>query len=59
MPTATTIGSGPNGLSAAIVLTAARVGTTLVEHIVQIGCDSLVLLMKRSVAQRSQHIVTE
>src|ERR1700740_1144122 len=37
MPTATIIGSGPNGLSAAIVLAAARVSTTVFERNVQIG----------------------
>jgi flavin-dependent dehydrogenase len=40
MPTATIIGSGPNGLSAAIVLATARVSTTVFERNVQIGCDS-------------------
>ena len=37
MPTATIIGSGPNGLSAAIVLAAAGVSTTIFERNVQIG----------------------
>src|SRR5207245_9861054 len=37
MPTATIIGSGPNGLSAAIVLAAARVSTTVFERNVQIA----------------------
>jgi len=37
MATATTIGSGPNGLSAAIVLTSAGVSTTVVERNQQIG----------------------
>ena len=37
MPTATIIGSGPNGLSAAIVVAAARVSTTVLERNVQIG----------------------
>jgi phytoene dehydrogenase-like protein len=37
MPTATIIGSGPNGLSAAIVLAAARVSTTVFERNFQIG----------------------
>ena len=37
MPTATIIGSGPNGLSAAIVLAAARVSATVFERNVQIG----------------------
>jgi phytoene dehydrogenase-like protein len=37
MPTATIIGSGPNGLSAAIVLAAARVSTTIFERNVRIG----------------------
>ena len=37
MPTATIIGSGPNSLSAAIVLAAAHVSTTVFERNVQIG----------------------
>jgi phytoene dehydrogenase-like protein len=37
MPTATIIGSGPNGLSAAIVLAAAGLTTTVFERNVQIG----------------------
>lgn len=37
MPTATIIGSGPNGLSAAIVLAAAGFATTVFERNVQIG----------------------
>jgi phytoene dehydrogenase-like protein len=37
MPTATIIGSGPNGLSAVIVLAAARVSATVFERNVQIG----------------------
>jgi phytoene dehydrogenase-like protein len=37
MPTATIIGSGPNGLSAAIVLAAARVSATVFERNVQVG----------------------
>src|SRR6516164_5462111 len=37
MPTATIIGSGPNGLSAAIVLAAAGVSTTIFERNLQIG----------------------
>jgi phytoene dehydrogenase-like protein len=37
MPTATIIGSGPNGLSAAIVLAGAGVSTTVFERNVRIG----------------------
>ena len=37
MPTATIIGSGPNGLSAAIVLAASGVRTTVLERNGQIG----------------------
>jgi phytoene dehydrogenase-like protein len=37
MPTATIIGSGPNGLSAAIVLASAGIATTVVERNPQIG----------------------
>jgi phytoene dehydrogenase-like protein len=37
MPTATILGSGPNGLSAAIVLAAAGVSTTVFERNLQIG----------------------
>jgi NADPH-dependent 2,4-dienoyl-CoA reductase/sulfur reductase-like enzyme len=37
MPTATIIGSGPNGLSAAIVLAASGIRTTVLERNGQIG----------------------
>jgi len=37
MTTATIIGSGPNGLSAAIVLASAGISTTVVERNPQIG----------------------
>ena len=55
MPTATIIGSGPNGLSAAIVLAASGVKTTVLERNGQIGggCSTAEVMHDEEAARKS------